>query len=199
MSTETQNKKKGNTKKIVLVVVLILSLCCIISFVAVLVMDTNEPDATAEVIEPEPTAEPTSKPPATPTSIPADLEQSINDLLGTQNMTKEIRLLDFSNDAGIITVTWLINDNLTLNLTGVSAEKDAKEILQIIDESGLPYENVFLFGKAHTTDAYGNDDTAIALRANIAKDAIDQINWENILLVNLSEIAVSYQLHPDLQ
>jgi flagellar basal body-associated protein FliL len=62
MSTETQDKKKGNTKKIVLVVVLILSLCCIISFVAVLVTDTNEPDATAEVIEPEPTAESISEP-----------------------------------------------------------------------------------------------------------------------------------------
>ena len=124
------------------------------------------------------------------TAVP-DAQKAITNLLGP-------RLLDYQYNeaAGVITVTWLIEDILTEDLTRSGARRDATDILRKADTSSTGFETITMIGMFAMQDTFGNVSEQNVVALTFQRATIDKINWSNFLPENIYTIADVAKIHP---
>ena len=149
----------------------------------------------------EPTSLPTLAPVPTHTLEPSvSLKLSVEDELGSANRdVPRLESIEINEGAGIITVRWAINDNITDNFRIYGARRDASSILQTITKSEIQFERVALRGTFSMVDIYGNAEEAEVFRLIFDRSTFEKINWESFLYDNIYLIADSATVHPAFQ
>jgi len=148
----------------------------------------------------EPTLAPTLTPVPTTTLEPnAALKISIEDKLSSANRDVPRVDIEIIEGAGVITVRWAINDNLTEGFIISGAKRDASAILQIISESEIRFERAALRGTFSLVDAFGNAEEAEVFRLIFDRSTFEKINWDSFPYNNIYLIADSATVHPAFQ
>ena len=119
------------------------------------------------------------------------LRESIIQVLGTDHK-KLLRLTKISYsdpEAGDITITWAINDNVPESSTKVDAQTDATNILKILDNHKTRFIYVILIGTFSTQDKHGNATEIQAMSLGFNKSKLDKINWEDFQPSGIYDLA----------
>lgn len=195
MENQTAQKKKSGWVKYLLIGIGALVIICVI-----IALISPGGSSTADVTA-TPTTAPTQTPvPPTPTSAdPREmLRASLTDVLGSSNRNvQRLAKLEFDNPAaGDILVQWAINDNLTEDFIKTGIQTDATDLLKTIAQSGIEFNNVFLFGYFPLTDAYGNSSEENVVILQYSKATVQKINWDGFMYDNIYTIADDTFLHP---
>lgn len=174
-----------------------------------LLPDTTTQPPSEERQEPTPTLVlPTEAPLPTNTVVPTEVVEpaealyfAIEENLSSSNRdVPRLEPLEFTDneymDGAIITVRWAINDNLTEDLIVYGAQKDASNILRLVDESEIRFQRVVLRGTFPLVDVYGNAEEVEVVRLFFEPSAYEQINWDNFLFENIYRVAEDVKTHP---
>ncbi len=174
-----------------------------------LLPDTTAQSPSEERQEPTPTLVlPTEAPLPTNTAVPTEVVEpaealyfAIEENLGSSNRDiPRLEPLEITNnesmDGAIITIRWTINDNLTDDLIVYGAQKDASNILRLVDESEIRFQRVVLRGTFPLVDVYGNVEEVEVVRLFFEPSAYEQINWDNFLFENIYRVAYDVKTHP---
>lgn len=102
---------------------------------------------------------------------------------------------DFEN----LVVTFPVQDNFSAHLIKVGAENDAKALMEALNNSEAEFTDLGIRGTFPLVDNYGNETDGQVLWAYFEQDSLNKINWDNLLILELSEIADAYAVHPDLR
>ncbi len=216
---ESQKKKPRRRSRLVIWLGLLGGCCTISLLVTLLSPQTDEPESPTTAIsdsaietviaQTEAAAAGTFEPTSAPTPLPAPsntlepsvaLKLSIEDELSSANRdVPRLESIEILEGAGIITVRWAINDNITDGFRISGAKRDASTILQTIAESGMQFERVVLRGSFSMVDLYGNAEEAEVFRLIFDRAEYEQINWDNFLSDNIYLVAGSATVHPAFQ
>lgn len=147
------------------------------------------PPASLPTLTPAPVDQPT---PATPEER---LEAAILEKLSDSNRDVA-RVQGVTIRPDVINIEWAINDNLTEAMTKGGARMDIAEILQVVQESGTPYDSINLSGSFSLVDAFGNAKEQTVIQASYSAGTVGQINWSRFLFDDVETIATSYNVHP---
>ncbi len=182
-SKDIFGKLSGKSTKVGCVVLLsILMVCC----------DTQTtktgPPVIATVITPIPFM--TTSPVATLDPKVA-LRESINQVLGTDNRNlPRLTKISYSDpEAGDITITWAINDNVFQNSTKVDAQIDATNILKVLENRKTRFIYVVLIGTISMQDKDGNATEIQAINLGFNKSKLDTINWGDFQSSDVYDLA----------
>lgn len=96
----------------------------------------------------------------------------------------------------IILVRWDIGDNLTEGMIRLSAKSDVADILRTIGESGINCREVTVFGSFPLVDKFGHSSKDVVVKASYKGATIKRINWDQVLIDNMYEIADEKWFHP---
>lgn len=144
-------------------------------------------------ITPEPTATNT---PISPESI---LWDALTEVLSNGNRDIDrITSIEVYELTGRINIRWAINDSFS-SLINYGARKDATEILKVVIDSGIQFEEIFLVGTFSFIDIYGNVTENPAVKLSFLKTDADKINWDNLYLIydNIYLIASYADIHSE--
>jgi len=189
-------------------------LCFCVSVGVALVSPTPKPVAVAATPTPIlPTDTPAPLPTATkyivlapsalPTDTPApldplaDLQQRIVEAIGSYRRIEPPAKV--SSRAGQILVEWAIGDSFTPGLMVKGAKSDINKILRIIVDGAVPYDDVRLQGSFSMADKFGNASEMVVVDVVYRAETIDKINWQNLDIDNLYDIADSKKIHAEFQ
>lgn len=101
---------------------------------------------------------------------------------------------------GEVTVRFEISDNFTQKLISSGAERDTEDAILAATEAHPDYESVLVIGTFPTIDEKGNENPdSIILSARYTRDTIESINWDNIALLDLWDLADASTINPDLR
>ncbi len=148
----------------------------------------TEPTVTAAVTTPLPLM---TTSPVTTLDPKVALRESINQVLGTDTR-KLARLTKISYsdpEAGDITITWAINDDVFQNSTKVDAQIDATNILKVLKNSKTRFIYVILIGTVSMHDKHGNTAEIQALSLGFNKSKLDKINWNDFQPTDIYDLA----------
>lgn len=160
------------------------------------------PDEAVVAVNTGPT--PTRRPPATrrPTRTisPSDaLRAAVDAQLGESDRAKSGRRLGaLTFDGRTLQVTWGAADNLTVGMALSGIERDAADILQAAEASGIPYESAVLVVTFPLADPSGNVTEEEVVRAAYERATVNGINWDNFSPGNVFNIADELRMHPTL-
>ena len=76
---------------------------------------------------------------------------------------------------------------------------DTVEVLKAIDESGIPYDWVYIGSTFAMQDQFGNASEMEVLTLAYSAETLDRINWDNFIFSNVFDIADTAILHPEFQ
>jgi hypothetical protein len=148
-------------------------------FVACCGTQTTKTDPTATT--PVTTSIPLSTASPTPTlDEKVALRESIIQVLGTGNRElPRLTKISYSKpEAGDITITWAINDNVSQNSRKIAAQMDAANILKVLENNKTRFIYVILIGTFSMQDGHGNAVEIQAMSLGFNKSKLDRINWE---------------------
>jgi hypothetical protein len=119
------------------------------------------------------------------------LHESINQVLGTDagNLPRLTKISHSVPEAGDITITWAINDDVSQNSTKVNAQIDATNILKVLENSKTRFIYVILIGTVSTQDEYGDATETQAISLGFNKSRLDRINWEDFQPSDIYDLA----------
>lgn len=100
---------------------------------------------------------------------------------------------------GTTFVRFDIADNFTQGMIASRAERDTCEALELGLNEHPDTGRIAVEGSFPTTDAYGNEDESVILRAHYDRGTLGQINFDNCQIIDVWGIRDGGQLHPDLQ
>jgi hypothetical protein len=146
------------------------------------------PAVTAAVITPIPLITPS---PAATLDPKVALRESIIQVLGTdnRNLPRLIKISYSDPEAGDITITWAINDNVFQNSSKVDAQIDATNILKVLENSKTRFIYVILIGTFSMQDRYGNAAETQTMSLGFNKSKLDKINWEDFQSSDIYDLA----------
>jgi len=107
----------------------------------------------------------------------AALESALKDVLGESNRNRDDRVLVLIEDSTIY-VTFRIQDNFSAEWIRDGMGQDTLQILYVVRNSGLPYDELVVEGTFPLVDAYGNTEESTVLVATYKKDTVERINFE---------------------
>lgn len=94
--------------------------------------------------------------------------------------------------------------NISFNTTGLSvgmdknaANSDVKEALEKI-QALEEIESVTFIGNGELVDEYGNSESEKILTYDFDRETMDKINYDNVVIDNIPDIATDYYQHPAL-
>lgn len=119
------------------------------------------------------------------------LHESISQVLGTDH-SKNPRLTKISYsdpEAGDITITWAINDDLPQHSQKIDAQMDATNILKALKNNKTRFIYVILIGTVSMQDRHGNMAEIQALSLGFNKSKLDQIHWEDFQPSDIYDLA----------
>lgn len=194
-TTQSQPPKKSRTRSIMIVGGVLVVLCLCVAIVGSLNRD-NDTAGTAVQPTAQPIVEATAPSadtptPAAPTPTPT-LKQLVIDALGkrTRENVPETTIVAGTDSMAVV---FPINENLTMTATRDVAQRDILKAAQAIYQTtGNAYDLTFT-GTFAMQDAYGNVEELPVMRATLTRATLDKINWENLLAVQLSQVADSYE------
>ncbi|MBE0672121.1 MAG: hypothetical protein IH588_16195 [Anaerolineales bacterium] len=135
---------------------------------------------------------------ATVTASPAEaldpkaaLHENINQVLGTDSR-KLPRLTKISYsvpEAGDITITWALNDNVSQNSRIANAQIDATNILKVLENNKTRFIYVILIGTFSMQDEYGTTAEIQAINLGFNKSKLDKIHWEDFQPAGIYDLA----------
>ena len=122
------------------------------------------------------------------------LHESISQVLGLDNRKlPRLTKISYSDpERGDITITWVINDNVSPSLRKVNAQNDAINILKVLEKNQTRFIYVILIGTFSMQDEYGNATEIQAMNLGFNKSKLDKINWEDFKpldIYNLADVA----------
>lgn len=119
------------------------------------------------------------------------LRESIIQALGTNNeeLPRLTKIAYSKPEAGDITITWAINNNVSQNSTKVNAQIDATDILKALDDNKTRFIYVILIGTFSTQDKHGNPVEVQAVSLGFNKSKLDKINWEGFQPSGIYDLA----------
>lgn len=153
---------------------------------------------------PRPTRPPkaTRRPTRTPLPVsPSDaLKAEIDELLGESDRGENGRKLTrLADDGRTLTVEWAAGDNLTVGMAMAVIEREAADILRLVDESDVGDGTVRLVVTFPLKDDYGNVKESQVVSADYSRETLGRINWGGLSPSSVFTIADSAVLHPDLR
>ena len=119
------------------------------------------------------------------------LRESIIQALGTNNeeLPRLTKIAYSKPEAGDITITWAINNNVSQNSTKVNAQIDATNILKALENNKTRFVYVILVGTFPTQDQYGNTAEVQAISLGFNKSKLDKVDWEDFQPSDVYELA----------
>lgn len=209
------DENSGNGKKrglLFWIVLAAVGLFCVLPITLVVItgvgqglgiLPTTEPSATpipSETLAPTETPVPSETPEPTATLSPrAQVRADIEAALGDVNRDDVNRIHEINLDNPRLVVDFAINDNLGAEMVKRGARIDVTDVLEIISQSGLEYDDVFVAGTFSMVDTLGNVSEDRVIRAVYTREILEQVNWENFLTDNIWEIAESATIHPEFR
>lgn len=209
-TTQSQPPKKSRTRVILIAVGVLIVLCLCVAVAGNMNRDSDAPGTAAQptaqpiVEDKAPASTPTPIPPTSTPAPPADtptpmpptatptLKQLIVDALGERNRP-DAPETTIVNNADSMAVVFPINDNLKTTWVRDVAQRDILNAAQVIYQTtGNAYDVTFT-GTFAMQDAYGNVEELPVMRATLTRATLDKINWENLLAVQLSQVADEYE------
>lgn len=100
---------------------------------------------------------------------------------------------------GEVTAKFEIRDNFTRGLISSGAETDTGDAILAAVEEYPDYESVLVVGTFPTMDEQGNESVSQLLNARYSRETIEAINWDNIALLDLWDLADASTINPDLR
>lgn len=116
--------------------------------------------------------------------------------IGSGNRDNVQRVGDVSLLDGSLVVRFAINDNLIESWLVDGALEDCASILQVVANSGVPYEVVRIEGTFSMRDQYGNVSESVVINATWLKETVDKINWSGFRSEDVLHIADWKVVHP---
>jgi hypothetical protein len=156
------------------------------------------PEPAAPTTAHDPTTEPTADPPADPIEA---LRATIDQTLGESNrdLGRKLNLFDVEAVEGSLLLGWAADDNFSADLIRGGMQLDTVEVLKAIDESGIPYDWVYIGSTFAMQDQFGNASEMEVLTLAYSAETLDRINWDNFIFSNVFDIADTFVLHPEFQ
>lgn len=66
----------------------------------------------------------------------------------------------------------------------------------LLEDKKIDFESVFIHARTTFVDKYGNEFDGDAMQIRIYATELQKINWDNILKVDLEDLAVAFAVHP---
>lgn len=119
------------------------------------------------------------------------LHESISQVLGTDHgKNPRLTKISYSDpEAGDITITWAINDDLPQHSQKIDAQMDATNILKALKNNKTRFIYVILIGTVSMQDRHGNMAEIQALSLGFNKSKLDQIHWEDFQPSDIYDLA----------
>lgn len=119
------------------------------------------------------------------------LYENINQVLGTDDrqLPRLTKISYSAPEAGDITITWAINDDVLQNSTEVNAQIDAVNILKALKNNKTRFIYVILIGTISMQDKSGNVVEIQAMSLGFNKSKLDKIHWEDFQPSDIYDIA----------
>jgi hypothetical protein len=119
------------------------------------------------------------------------LHERIVETLGTgnRNLPRLTKISYSDPEAGDITITWAINENVSQNSKKADAQIDATNILKVLEENKTRFIYVILIGTFSTQDEYGNAVDVQVMSLGFNKSKLDKINWEDFQPSDIYDLA----------
>ena len=121
-------------------------------------------------------------------------ELTFEDTILAINDTAEIANLDDDQ----IQILFQISDSLTMGMIRAAAHTETLEFLQAVEQSEHQPAEVRVVGNFPTADAYGNESDSLVLNVAYTAETLERINFDNIVVSDIWDIADSSYVHPDL-
>ena len=139
--------------------------------------DTEEPRLTAS--------------PAATLDEKAVLRESMFRVLGTDHENAQrLKKISYSvPEAGDITIIWAIKDNGSQTSTKAGAQKDAVNILKVLEINKTRFIYVILIGTFTTQGANGNAAEIQAMSLGFNKSKLDKVDWEVFQFSGIYDLA----------
>ena len=134
----------------------------------------------------------------TPIRTEAQLIEVIDDALGYKKSPSQVKITGTAPQHPVV-IRWQISENLTRGMTRDGAIIDIQEMLCAIHKSGFGYATIRFEGTFTLVDVYGRESDSVIIRADYSKRNVAKMNWDNILLENIPEIADAWYEHPDFR
>ena len=111
-----------------------------------------------------------------------------------------IEMVDVDKDAPMIELYCVFRDNWTKSLRRDMFMFDArdfmKSIVELSNSGKVQYESVFIHGRTTFLDKYGNESEGDAMSIRVYASELQKVNWDNMRIDMLQDLAVSYAVHP---
>ena len=216
-SNETKTKKRSGKRLLITVIAGVLLACCGL-FVLVEFFsdpsDTNSGSVSSDpiVVEedgsgaeekslsvdisstPTKTPLPTNTPQPTNTPEPIfALTKELEDVLGPSNRDLPDRV-NVDVEGTTIYVLFRIQDNFSDKWIRDGMGQDTLEILNAVNNSSIPYEQVIIEGTFPLVDSFGNVEESTVLTAIYNRSTVERINFDGV--VKMFDIADDLFIHP---
>lgn len=119
------------------------------------------------------------------------LRESMIQALGTDHGgSPRLTKISYSEpEAGDITITWAINDDVSQNSRKVGAQIDATNILKVLENNKTRFIYVILIGTFSTQDGHGSTTEIQVMSLGFNKSKLDRINWEDFQSSDVYDMA----------
>ncbi len=111
-----------------------------------------------------------------------------------------VELVDVDKNAPMIEVYCVFADNWTKSLRRdmfmFKARDFMKSIVELSNNEKIEYESVFIHGRTTFLDKYGNESEGDAMSIRVYASELQKVNWDNITIDMLQNLAISYAVHP---
>jgi hypothetical protein len=146
------------------------------------------PTATAALLTPTPLITTASAATPDPKVV---LYESITQVLGPDNRNlPRLTKISYSDpEAGDITITWAIDDNIFQNSTKIDAQIDATNILKALEKNETRFIYVILIGTFSTQNEHGHASETQAMSLGFNKSRLDRINWGSFQPSDIYDLA----------
>src|SRR5690625_3385775 len=111
-------------------------------------------------------------------------------------LTLEEQLIEINDTAELLTgepddlwIQFDLRDSFTTGMIRAGAQRDTLDFLRAVAESDETPSMVHITGKFPTSDQYGNESDSIVLNLGYEASTLERINFENIVVDTIWEIA----------
>lgn len=167
------------------------------------VIDAIEGDAQSSAPTPVAEQTQTEQAPPAPTDPIQSLEAAIAEDLGDLNRGDQgaaFTGVDYDEATQTMTVTHRLNDNLFHDAITGAGWNDAGAIIEAVNASGIPVQELKIVGTFGFIDAYGKDlGEKPAMTTTWSAETLQQIQPANLTDEGMEALAGSVSIHPDLQ
>lgn len=120
------------------------------------------------------------------------VNKAVNDIVGKERIDK------ITYFEGYTTVFSEGSENLTKRLTVSSMHKDTLELIEELSKI-KEVDTVSILWSLPLTDTYGNESDGKVMNMEFSRETLDKINFDNVNMGDIPDMADSYNLHNALK